>query len=176
MTKEQKHQEVVALKQILEDNKIIYLADIGEMDAVQSSNLRRACFDSGISIQVIKNTLLRKAMEQIEDKEFEELYGSLKGNTSLMVCETANLPAKMIQNFNKKNKTEKPLFKGAWIEESVYIGVDQLSTLASLKSKEELIGEIVTLLQSPAKNVISALSSGGSTLAGIVKTLQERPE
>jgi large subunit ribosomal protein L10 len=175
MTKDQKHEQVAALKEVLEANKIIYLADIGEMNAEEASLLRRACFEKGINIQVVKNKLLQKAMDASE-KDFEELYGTLKGNTSLMVCETANMPAKMIKDFTKKNNTEKPLFKGAWVEESVYIGAEQLSALASLKSKEELIGDIVMLLQSPAKNVISALSSGGNTLAGLVKTLQERAE
>lgn len=175
LTREQKNEQVQELVKVLDENKIIYLADIGAMDAVESSALRRACFDNGISIQVVKNTLLKKAMEAI-DKDMEDLYGTLKGNTSLMVCETANVPAKMIKDFIKTNKTEKPLFKGAWIEEATFVGADQLSALASLKSKEELIGEIVGILQSPAKNVISALSSGGNTLAGLVKTLQEKAE
>ena len=175
MTREQKHQQVEALTALIAENKNIYLADLEGMDAEKTSALRRLCFSSGVTLQVVKNTLLQKAMEA-SDKEMEELYGSLKGNTSLMICETANLPAKVIKDFTKKNKSEKPALKGAFIDESAYVGADQLDALVSLKSKEELIGEIITLLQSPAQNVVSALQSGGSTLAGIVKTLQEKGE
>lgn len=176
MTTEQKREQVKILSSILEENKTIYLADLGGMNAEDTSALRRMCFDSGVQVQIVKNTLLRKAMEAV-DKDFEALYGELKGNTSLMVCETANLPAKTIKEFLKKNKqSDKPLFKGAWVDESTYVGVDQLDVLASLKSKEELIGDIIGLLQSPAKNVISALQSGGNTLSGLVKTLSERAE
>lgn len=176
MTTEQKREQVKILSSILEENKTIYLADLGGMNAEDTSALRRMCFESGVQVQIVKNTLLRKAMEAV-DKDFEALYGELKGNTSLMVCETANLPAKTIKEFLKKNKqSDKPLFKGAWVDESTYVGVDQLDVLASLKSKEELIGDIIGLLQSPAKNVISALQSGGNTLSGLVKTLSERAE
>lgn len=176
MTTEQKREQVKILSSILEENKTIYLADLGGMNAEDTSALRRMCFDSGVQVQIVKNTLLRKAMEAV-DKDFEALYGELKGNTSLMVCETANLPAKTIKEFLKKNKqSDKPLFKGAWVDESTYVGVEQLDVLANLKSREELIGDIIGLLQSPAKNVISALQSGGNTLSGLVKTLSERAE
>ena len=133
--------------------------------------LRRACFKADVKLNVVKNTLLTKAMEA-SDKDFGDLPTVLKGNTSVMYSETGNAPAKVIKNFRKKS--EKPLLKGAFIEEAIYIGDDQLDMLVDIKSKEELIGEIVTLLQSPAKNVISALKSGGGTLAGIIKTLSEK--
>ena len=145
------------------------------MDADQTNNLRRLCFSKGVALQLVKNTLLRKAMESC-DKNYDELYDVLKGNTSMMLSDTANAPAKAITEFLKKNKNaEKPLFKGAFVEESVY-SADQLAILEQLKSKEELIGDIITLLQSPAKNVISGLQSGGNTLAGLMKTLEERAQ
>jgi len=175
MTKEEKKQATDKLTELLAESKNVYLADISGMDAEQTSKLRRLCFSKGVQVQVVKNTLLKKAMESC-DKDYNELYDVLKGNTSMMLSETANAPAKAITEFLKKNKgAEKPLFKGAHVEESVY-SADQLEILESLKSKEELIGEIITLLQSPAKNVISGLSSGGSTLAGIMKTLEERAQ
>jgi len=147
------------------------LADIAALDAATTSNLRRASFGKGIKLNVVKNTLLRKAMEASE-KDFEGLYGVLKGNTSIMLAEAGNAPAKLIKEFRKKS--DKPLLKGAWIEESVYVGDENLDMLTAIKSKEELIGEVITLLQSPAKNVISALQSSGGTLAGLLKTLEER--
>jgi large subunit ribosomal protein L10 len=175
MTKEEKKEAIDKLTELLAESKNVYLADISGMDAEQTSKLRRLCFSKGVQLQVVKNTLLKKAMESC-DKDYNELYDVLKGNTSMMLSETANAPAKAITEFLKKNKgAEKPLFKGAHVEESVY-SADQLEILESLKSKEELIGEIITLLQSPAKNVISGLSSGGSTLAGIMKTLEERAQ
>lgn len=171
MTRETKAQAIEELKGVLADNATIYLADISELNASQSSELRRNCFKNGVKLQVVKNTLLKKAMEA-SDKEFDELYGSLKGNTSIMIAEQANAPAKVIKDFRKK--AEKPILKGAWIEESCYVGDDQLEALVAIKSKEELLGEIVTLLQSPAKNVLSALQSGGNTVSGLVKALSEK--
>ena len=147
------------------------MADIAALDAATTSNLRRASFGKGIKLNVVKNTLLRKAMEASE-KDFEGLYGVLKGNTSIMLAEAGNAPAKLIKEFRKKS--DKPLLKGAWIEESVYVGDENLDMLTAIKSKEELIGDVITLLQSPAKNVISALQSSGGTLAGLLKTLEER--
>ncbi|WP_299118602.1 50S ribosomal protein L10 [uncultured Winogradskyella sp.] len=171
MTREEKSQVIEELTAQLADNTNIYLTDISGLDAATTSNLRRACFKSNIKLAVVKNTLLEKAMEA-SDKEFGELPSTLKGNTSVMYSETGNAPAKVIKEFRKKS--EKPLLKGAFIEESIYIGDDLLETLVDIKSREELIGEIVTILQSPAKNVISALKSSGGTIAGIVKTLSER--
>ena len=171
MTREEKSQVIETLTAQLSDNANIYLADISGLDAGNTSNLRRACFKAGVQLAVVKNTLLKKAMES-SDKDFGELTEILKGNTSLMFSETGNAPAKVIKEFRRKS--DKPLLKGAFIQESIYVGDDQLDNLVNLKSKDELIGEIIGLLQSPAKNVISALKSGGSTIAGLVKTLSER--
>jgi large subunit ribosomal protein L10 len=171
MTREEKSEVIKDLTAQLTENETIYLADISGLDAGSTSNLRRACFKAGVKLAVVKNTLLKKAMEET-DKDFGELSETLKGNTSLMFADTSNAPAKVIKAFRKKS--DMPLLKGAFIEEAVYIGDDQLNTLVDIKSKDELIGEIIGLLQSPAKNVISALKSGGGTIAGIVKTLSER--
>jgi len=171
MTREEKSQVIETLTAQLSDNANIYLADISGLDAGNTSNLRRACFKAGVQLAVVKNTLLKKAMESSE-KDFGELTGILKGNTSLMFSETGNAPAKVIKEFRKKS--DKPLLKGAYIQESIYVGDNQLDSLVDLKSKDELVGEIIGLLQSPAKNVISALKSGGGKIAGIVKTLSER--
>lgn len=171
MTREEKANVIEDLTTQLAENSTIYLADISGLDAMTTSDLRRACFKANIKLSVVKNTLLAKAMEA-SDKEFGELPEVLKGNTSLMLAEAANGPAKLIKNFRKKS--DRPLLKGAFIEEAIYLGDDQLDTLVSIKSKEEMIGEIIGLLQSPAKNVISGLKSGGGKLAGILKTLSEK--
>lgn len=171
MTREEKSQVIETLTAKLTEENIIYLADISGLNALDTSNLRRACFKANIKLAVVKNTLLEKAMEK-SDKDFGELPTALKGNTSLMFSETGNAPAKLIKEFRKKS--DKPLLKGAYIEEAVFVGDDQLNTLVSIKSKEELIGDIITILQSPAKNVVSALQSGGNKLSGILKTLSEK--
>ncbi|WP_452598822.1 50S ribosomal protein L10 [Pontimicrobium sp. MEBiC01747] len=171
MTREEKSQVIEELTGQLAENANIYLADISGLNAGTTSDLRRACFKANVTLAVVKNTLLEKAMEA-SDKDFGDLPSTLKGNTSVMYSETGNAPAKVIKAFRKKS--EKPLLKGAFIEEAVYIGDDQLDVLVDIKSKEELIGDIIGLLQSPAKNVISALKSGGGTLAGILKTLSEK--
>jgi large subunit ribosomal protein L10 len=171
MTRQEKSQVIEELTAQLADNANIYLADISGLNAGSTSDLRRACFKANVQLSVVKNTLLTKAMEA-SDKDFGELPTVLKGNTSVMYSETGNAPAKVIKAFRKKS--EKPLLKGAFIEEAVYIGDNQLDMLVDIKSREELIGDIVALLQSPAKNVISALKSGGGTLAGIIKTLSEK--
>ena len=171
MTREEKATVIEDLTAQLAENPNIYLADISGLNAVDTSNLRRACFKANIKLAVVKNTLLAKAMEA-SDKEFGELPEVLKGNTSLMLSETGNAPAKLIKNFRKKS--ERPVLKGAFIEEAVYIGDNNLDALVNIKSKEEVIGDIIGLLQSPAKNVISGLKSGGGKLAGILKTLSEK--
>ena len=171
MTREEKATVIKDLTTQLADNPTIYLADISGLDAGTTSDLRRACFKANIKLAVVKNTLLAKTMEASE-KEFGELPDVLKGNTSLMFSETGNAPAKLIKTFRKKS--DRPLLKGAYIEEAVYIGDDKLDALVSIKSKEEVIGDIIGLLQSPAKNVISGLKSGGGKLAGILKTLSEK--
>ena len=171
MTREEKAVVIEDLTAQLADNANIYLADISGLDATTTSNLRSACFKANIKLAVVKNTLLAKAMEA-SDKEFGELPEVLKGNTSLMFSETGNAPAKLIKNFRKKS--ERPLLKGAFVEEAIFIGDENLEALVNIKSKEEVIGDIIGLLQSPAKNVISGLKSGGGKLAGILKTLSEK--
>lgn len=171
MNREEKSQVIEQLTAQLADNSNIYLADISGLDAGTTSNLRRACFKAGVKLNVVKNTLLAKAMES-SDKDFGELTEVLKGNTSIMISEVSNAPARVIKEFRKKS--DMPILKGAFIEEAVYVGDDQLESLVDIKSKDELIGEIIALLQSPAKNVISALKSGGGTIAGIVQTLSEK--
>jgi large subunit ribosomal protein L10 len=171
MTREEKSQVIEDLTSKLAASSIIYLADISGLNAAQTSNLRRACFKANINLAVVKNSLLEKAMEK-SDKDFGELPTTLKGNTSIMVSETGNAPAKVIKEFRKG--ADRPILKGAYIEEAIFVGDDQLNTLVSIKSKEELIGDIITILQSPAKNVISALQSGGNKLSGILTTLSEK--
>ncbi|RTE52578.1 50S ribosomal protein L10 [Arenibacter aquaticus] len=171
MTREEKLNVIQDLTAQLGDSSTIYLADISGLNAETTSALRRACYKADIKLAVVKNTLLAKAMEASE-KDFGDLSTVLKGNTSLMFSETGNAPAKLIKAFRKK--ADKPLLKGAYIAEAIYIGDDQLNALESIKSKEEMIGEVIGLLQSPAKNVISGLKSGGGKLAGILKTLSEK--
>lgn len=171
MTRKEKATVIEDLTAKLGDSPTIYLADISGLDAATTSALRRACFKANIKLSVVKNTLLAKAM-QASDKEFGELPEVLKGNTSLMFAEAGNAPAKLIKSFRKK--ADKPLLKGAFIEEAIYVGDDKLDALISIKSREEMIGEIIGLLQSPAKNIISGLKSGGGKLAGILKTLSEK--
>jgi large subunit ribosomal protein L10 len=171
MTREEKSQVIEELTAQLANNAHIYLTDISGLNAGNTSDLRRACFKANIKLAVVKNTLLEKAMHA-SDKDFGDLPKTLKGNTSVMYSDTGNAPAKVIKAFRKKS--DKPLLKGAFIEEAIYIGDAQLDALVDIKSREELIGDIVALLQSPAKNVISALKSSGGKLAGIVKTLSEK--
>ena len=171
MTRQEKHDAIENLKEALVSVKTLYLADIEGLDARQTNALRRACFKENIKLQVVKNTLLAKAMEA-STHDFGELTGILRGNTSLMFSETGNAPAKVIKNFRKKS--DLPILKGAFIEEAIYLGDDQIDALVAIKSKEELIGDIIMLLQSPAKNVVSALQSGGGKLSGILTTLSER--
>ena len=173
MTREEKEQIVNDLASKLGGANVFYLADTSELDATATSDLRRECFKAQIDLTVVKNTLLKRALEQIEGEDYSELYDSLKGSTSLMVSEAGNGPAKLIKAFRKKH--DKPILKAAYIEETIYIGDDQLNTLSEIKSKDELLGEIIGLLQSPAKNVISALKGGGGDkIAGLVKALSER--
>lgn len=172
MNKLEKNQLIEDLTEKLKGSNVVYLTDVSEMPVEKSNKLRRMCFNQNISLQVVKNTLLRKAMERVEDKDFSGLYDVLKGNTSIMISEVSNAPAKLIKDFRKKDT--KPAFKAAYIEEAIFIGEEKLETLATLKSKEELVGDIIALLQSPAKNVLGALQSGGNTIAGLVKALEER--
>ena len=172
MNKEQKSQLISDLTERLKNNDVVYLADVSAMTVEKSNRLRRMCFNQNISLQVVKNTLLRKAMENVEGKDFSGLFEALKGNTSIMVSETGNAPARLLKEFRKKEA--KPVLKGAYIQEAIFLGEESLETLVSLKSKDELVGDIIALLQSPIKNVVGALESGKNTLAGLVKTLEER--
>lgn len=171
MRKEEKQEIVEALVDQIKTNGNFYIADTADLTVVKVSDIRRKCFESGISMQVAKNTLIRKAME-LAGVDSEEFNDVLKGSSTLLFSTIGNAPAKLIKDLRKTGP--KPILKGAYIDSAVFIGDDKIDLLASLKSKEELVGEIIGLLQSPAKNVISALQSGGNKLAGIVKTLQER--
>lgn len=172
MKKDEKNQLIDSLVEQLKEAKTIYLTDISNLNVATSGKLRRLCYKRNVQLQMIKNTLLKKAMER-SGKDFEPFYSILKGSTSVMFSEVANDPAKLIQEFRKSSP--KPILKGAWVEETFYLGDDQLRALVNIKSKNELIADLIALLQSPARNVISALQSGGNNLAGIVKTLSERP-
>ena len=171
MTREEKSNIIKELTDKLAETSSIYFTDISGLDAQTTNKLRRACFKANINLLVVKNTLMAKAMGSTE-KDFGELDQTLKGNTSIMFSETGNAPAKVIKDFRKKN--EKPLLKGAFVDEAIYLGDNYLEALVNIKSKEEVIGDIIGLLQSPAKNVISALQSGGGKLSGILKTLSEK--
>ena len=149
-----------------------YLVETAGLDAEKTQELRAACFKANIKLLVVKNTLLKKALEQIEG-DFSELYPALKESTSLMCTNVGNAPAKLLKDFVKKGDTL-PVLKGAYVEETVYMGADQLDALASIKSKHELIADVIALLQSPAKNVVSALTSGGTKLHGILETLSNK--
>lgn len=171
MKKEEKIKVINDLTLKLKATKTLYLTDISGLNASQTTALRRACHKANVKLSVVKNTMLSRAMDA-SDKNFGEIKNVLKGNTSLMFSESGNVPAKVIKDFRRK--LDKPILKAAFIEEAIYIGDDQIDTLVAIRSREELIGEIIGLLQSPAKNVISALKSGGSNLSGILKTLSER--
>jgi len=172
MNKEEKIKVVEDLKNDLVECKTLYLTDIAGLDSIQTNKLRRECFNSNVKLSVVKNTFLHRAMEE-SGVDFGELKEHLKGNTSIMFSDYGNAPAKVIKKFRKDG--DKPILKGAFIDEAIYIGDEQIDFLSTLKSKEEIIGEIISLLQSPVKNVISALKSGGGKIAGLVKTLKEKP-
>jgi large subunit ribosomal protein L10 len=168
---EQKSQIIDELVKDLAEYEHVYVTDISGFTVEKVNLLRRTCFRRDIKLKVVKNTLLKRAMDQAEP-DYSELYPALVGTTSIMLSHTGNLPARLIKEFRAKN--QKPLLKAAFIEQATYLGDDQLDALCNVKSREELIGDLVALLQSPAKNVISALQSGGNKLAGIVKTLSEK--
>jgi len=171
MKREDKNAAIAQLTEKLKAHDILYFADTSSISANNTNSLRRELFKGGIQMQVAKNTLIFKAMQN-SGKDFGDLENILKGTTAILVSDNAKAPAQAILKFRKKGT--KPELKGAYIDSAIYIGDNQLLALSNLKSKEEMIGEIVGLLQSPAKNVISGLKSGGSKIAGIVKTLQER--
>lgn len=171
MRKEDKDKIIDNLANHLQKYSHFYLADISDLNAEDTSKLRRKCFDREIELVVVKNTLLRKALERSEEK-YIELFNLLQGGTSVMFTNSANEPAKLIKEFRKTHK--KPLLKGAFVEESVYIGDNQIDALVAVKSKEELIADVIALLQSPLRNVMSSLESGKHIIAGVVKTLSEK--
>ena len=172
MRKEDKSKIIEQLAAIVKEYPHFYLVDTTAMNAGDTSDFRRECFKAGVKLVVVKNSLLHKALESLEG-DYSPLYGCLKGTTGVIFTEVANLPAKLLKD---KAKNGIPALKGAYAEEGFYVGADQLDALTSIKSKEEVISEIVALLQSPAKNVISALQSGAGTIHGVLKTLGERPE
>ncbi len=171
MKRSEKLEVIESLKDQINSSSHFYLTDVADLNAEDTSSLRRLCFTKEVKLVVAKNTLLRKALESSE-KNAEELYDVLKGNTSIMFCEVGNVPAKLIKEFAKAH--DKPILKGAYVEESVYIGADQLDALTSIKSKDELLGDLVALLQSPMKTVLGQLQSSGSKVHGILQTLSEK--
>jgi large subunit ribosomal protein L10 len=171
MTREEKNQIIDALVVDLNKYGNFYITDISALTVEKTNQLRRACFNKNIKLSVAKNTLIRKALDKLEG-DYSQIHSALKGTSAIMYCETANVPAKVIKEFRKTN--DKPVLKGAWIDSAVFLGDNQIEALASLKSKNELIADIIALLQSPAKNVISGLQGGGHKLSGILKTLESR--
>ncbi|WP_226063906.1 50S ribosomal protein L10 [Kaistella polysaccharea] len=157
MTKEDKVLVIQELKEVLQDAKVVYVASLEGMNAAATSEFRRQAFKQNITVKVVKNTLLQKALESIEGVDYSEMFPTFKGNSALMISETANAPAKLIQGFRKK--AEVPALKSAYLQETFYVGDENLAALVSIKSREEMIGEIITLLQSPLRNVLSALQN-----------------
>lgn len=171
MTKENKVVAIQEIKDLLQDAKVVYVADLEGLNAQKSSEFRRAAFKQNITVKVVKNTLLQKAMEQIEGVDYSEMFQTFKGNTAILVSETANAPAKLIKDFRKKE--EKPALKSAFVQEIFYVGDNNLETLANIKSKEEMLGEIIGLLQSPIQRLVSALQNkpeSGEAVADEPKT------
>ena len=172
MNREEKQEVVLALQEKMQEYGNFYIADTSGLSVEKVNNIRRKCFESGIEMKVAKNTLIKKAIEGLEG-DSSEIFTALKGQSALLFSKVGNGPAKLIKSL-RKGKEEKPALKAAYIDSAIFVGDNHLDSLVSLKSREELIGEIIGLLQSPAKNVVSALQSGGNKIAGIVKTLQER--
>jgi len=171
MNKEEKHELVASLAEQMKEYGNFYITDTANLTVAKVNHIRRQCFESNITMLVAKNSLIKKAMETVGG-DFTPMYDVLKGSSSILFSKSGTAPAKLIKQLRKKG--EKPILKAAYIDASIFVGDNQLDTLINLKSKEQLVGEIIGLLQSPAKNVISALQSGGNILAGVVKTLQER--
>ena len=172
MTREEKDLQIKELTQMLADNSVLYLTDATGLNSEETTQLRRACYKNDVRMRVVKNTLLRRAMEASEGTDFSELYEVLTGQTALLVGNVGNAPAKILKEFRKKS--DMPTLKAAYVEESTYLGDDQIDALTAIKSKDELIAELIALLQSPMKNVVGALNSGGNTVSGLVKALPER--
>ncbi|MBN1988324.1 MAG: 50S ribosomal protein L10 [Bacteroidales bacterium] len=174
MRREEKNEVIDRLIEQINQYPHFYLADTSELNAAVTSKLRRVCFDKQVKMVVVKNTLLKKALERSGKSDFSAMFDILKGSTSVMFAEAGNVPAKLIKEFRKEHP--KPILKAAFVEESIYVGENQLDALVALKSKNELIADVIALLQSPAKNVVSGLQSGRNILAGVVKTLSERED
>ena len=174
MKKEEKVVIIGEIAELLNKYPNVYVTDTSALTVAKTNQLRRLCFTNGVKMLVAKNSLIQKAMERNNAEAYEGIFDALKGTSALMFSETGNVPAKLIKEFRKKN--DKPLIKGAYIDTAIFLGDNQLDALSAIKSKNELVADIIALLQSPAKNVISALKSGGGKLAGILKTLSERPE
>lgn len=175
MTKAEKTTVIEELAEKFVDSKYFYITDCSELNVETINKLRRACFEQDIQLKVVKNTLIRKALERAagdNQENYEDVYGVLKGSSALMFTETGNAPAKLIKEFRKEN--DKPILKAAFVESEVYVGDNQIDSLVSIKSKEELVADIILLLQSPIKNVLGSLQSGGNTIAGLLKALEER--
>jgi large subunit ribosomal protein L10 len=171
MKREEKNKIVDTLTDTINNTKHFYLTDLSGLNAEDTNMLRRKCFERDIRLIVVKNTLLKRALNKCS-RDYNDLYGILKDSTSIMLADTGNIPAKLIKDFRKTH--DRPVLKAAFVEDAFYIGDEQLDFLAGLKSREELIADVLLLLQSPVKNVLSALQSGGNKLAGIIKTLSEK--
>ena len=173
MRQEEKNAIIESLAEKLKEYGHFYLTDTAQLNAADTSELRRKCFENDIKLVVVKNTLLKRALKQTAG-DFEELFPVLKNTTTIMFTQSGNAPAKLIKEFRKKH--DKPVLKGAYVQESIYVGDNQLDALIAIKTKDELVGDIIMLLQSPVKNVISALQSGGNTIHGVLETLSKREE
>jgi large subunit ribosomal protein L10 len=171
MRREEKNAIIDSLAERLKEYSHFYLTDTAQLNAADTSELRRKCFENNIKLIVVKNTLLKRALEKSE-VNFEELFPVLKGTTSVMFANSGNGPAKLIKEFRRQH--DKPVLKGAYVQESIYLGDNMLDALISIKTKQELVGDIILLLQSPAKNVISALQSGGNKIHGVLETLSKK--
>ncbi len=173
MTKAEKTATIEELKEKFASSDFFYLTDASTLTVAQVNKLRRLCFERGVEMKVVKNTLVRKALEELpEERNFQAIYDSLTGPTAVLFTETANVPARLIKEF--RQTAERPLLKAAYIDTAVYTGDDQIDTLTKLKSKNELLGDLLGLLQSPARNLIGALLSGEQTVMGLLKALEER--
>lgn len=173
MRRDEKHTIIEDLAERLKEYSHFYLTDTAQLNAADTSNLRRKCFENDIKLVVVKNTLLKRALEQ-SGVNFDELYPVLKGTTSIMFTNNGNSPAKLIKEFRREHN--KPVLKAAYVQESIYVGDNMLDALVSIKTKQELIGDIILLLQSPAKNVIGALQSGGTKIHGVLETLSKKEQ
>jgi large subunit ribosomal protein L10 len=173
MTREEKNQEIQVLKETLENTSYFYLTDSSTLDVATINKFRRLCFDKGITFKVAKNTLIKKALEQL-DEDYSELYDALKGPTSIMISSASNAPAKVLKSF--REESDMPVLKAAYIDTDVFLGDDKIDELSKLKSKEELIGDIIALLEGPINQLVGSLNSGSANIAGLLKALEERGE